>query len=150
MQCQVQDAGEITIQQQLAYDYEVISDPCAGGQEVQFTVTSGNTTSITLLPGEVLSSDILEAGDVFTEVLTFTPADGSLDEQFNYDIEINGNGFKLVPFNLDMVNENYLSWLKDDAVNKYLLKPNKDITKEEAFEYSKDLIESNNNYFLAK
>ena len=87
---------------------------------------------------------------MFTEVLTFTPADGSLDEQFNYDIEINGNGFKLVPFNLDMVNENYLSWLKDDAVNKYLLKPNKDITKEEAFEYSKDLIESNNNYFLAK
>ena len=88
LQCQVQDAGEITIQQQLVYDYEVISDPCAGGQEVQFTITSGNTTSITLLPGEVLSSDILEAGDVFTEVLTFTPADEGTDEQFDYAIEI--------------------------------------------------------------
>jgi len=88
LQCEVQSQGEITIQQQLEYEYSVVSDPCEAGQEVLFNITSGNTTSITLLPGDILSSDVLEAGDEFSTVLTFTPGNNGLDQVFDYDIEI--------------------------------------------------------------
>ncbi len=88
LQCQVQDAGMITIQQQLEYEYETTSIPCTAEQEVVFTITSGNTTSIRLLPSEILSNDVLEIGDVFVETLTFTPVDLSIDEEFPYQLEI--------------------------------------------------------------
>ena len=68
---------------------------------------------------------------------------------FYPNLEVAGNGFKLVLFNLEMVNDDYLSWLKNNDVNKYLLKPNKKILKEDAFTYCKGLIASDNNLFLA-
>jgi [ribosomal protein S5]-alanine N-acetyltransferase len=63
--------------------------------------------------------------------------------------KINGDGFVLVPFNLNMITDEYLSWLKTDAVNKYLLKPNKEIQRADALTYCKELIESKNNLFFA-
>ena len=67
----------------------------------------------------------------------------------NYNVEIKSDGFELIQFDLIMVNDVYLSWLKSDAVNKYLLKPNKEITREKALQYCKGLVESDNNLFLA-
>lgn len=67
----------------------------------------------------------------------------------NQNVEIKGKGFSLVSFNLDLITDEYLSWLKDSAVNRYLLIPNKHITREIAFEYCRDLINSDNNIFLA-
>ena len=64
-------------------------------------------------------------------------------------IKIKGKCCSLVSFNLDLITDEYLSWLKDSAVNSYLLQPNKQITREIAFEYCRDLINSDNNIFLA-
>jgi len=55
---------------------------------------------------------------------------------------------KLVQFDLSFVNHVYLGWLKNDMVNKYLLKPRNNIDIVEAKKYCTDLITSDNNYFL--
>lgn len=88
LQCTMQDQGEITIQQQLEYEYTTISSPCAAEQEIQINIIGGNTSSISLLPNEQLSSDILLPGESFSTVLTFNPANISFDETFNYELEI--------------------------------------------------------------
>ena len=65
------------------------------------------------------------------------------------DIEIKGDGFSLVSFNINYITDEYLAWLKDSSVNSYLVRPNNQITNEVAFEYCKKLIDSKNNIFLA-
>ncbi|MFK7757367.1 MAG: gliding motility-associated C-terminal domain-containing protein [Flavobacteriales bacterium] len=88
LQCQVQSSGEITIQEQLTYTYTSESFPCTGEQEITIEVLTGNTSSITLLADDVLLNTPLEAEEVFTEVLSFSPADAGLDEVFDFELEI--------------------------------------------------------------
>lgn len=64
-------------------------------------------------------------------------------------IIIHGSIFTLESFSDKMITEEYLSWLKDEEVNRYLLKPEKTITMDQARYYCKELMQSNNNYFLA-
>ena len=58
------------------------------------------------------------------------------------EVKIEGEDFYLVDFTEDHISNEYLSWLKDEKVNDYLLKPRLDITLEEASEYCFEMIES--------
>lgn len=65
------------------------------------------------------------------------------------EVKIEGEDFYLVDFTEDHISNEYLSWLKDEKVNEYLLKPRLDITLEEASEYCFEMIESKRDIFLA-
>ena len=57
--------------------------------------------------------------------------------------------FYLRHFDLNFVGDEYLGWLKDEEVNRYLLKADQDITIEEARRYCTELVESDHDIFLA-
>ncbi len=67
----------------------------------------------------------------------------------NKQIEIEGQKIMLVPFHEKNITDEYISWLKDESVNKYLVKPRNDIDKNEASEYCRHLINSKDNMFFA-
>jgi len=64
-------------------------------------------------------------------------------------VKINGKRISLVTFNYQYITDEYLSWLKDERVNRYLLKPNQEITLDEATKYCEALMNSNDNHFFA-
>jgi len=63
--------------------------------------------------------------------------------------KIIGDGFELVPFEIKHLSENYLNWLRDIDINKFLVKPNKDITKKDAKKFCEDMMHSSTDFFLA-
>ena len=60
-----------------------------------------------------------------------------------------GPRLKLVDFSEKFISERYISWLRDDEVNKYLVKAADDTTLEEAAAFCKRLIQGDEDYFLA-
>jgi [ribosomal protein S5]-alanine N-acetyltransferase len=64
-------------------------------------------------------------------------------------VKIQGEDFYLVNFTEDHISTEYLRWLKDKEVNKYLLKPHQNISFEEASEYCNKMIKSKKDIFLA-
>jgi len=62
---------------------------------------------------------------------------------------LEGNNVKLVSFREEFITEEYLSWLRDEQINKYLIKPNRDITLTDAKRYCENLMKSQDNYFFA-
>lgn len=60
-----------------------------------------------------------------------------------------GETVRLESFSDTYLTDRYLNWLKNEKVNQYLIKPDKDITLYEARQYCQSLLESDNNYFLA-
>jgi len=61
---------------------------------------------------------------------------------------IDGPTFSLEPFSLELVTEEYISWLKDARVTRYLLKPNRAITIEKTRNYCEEMINSENDLFF--
>ena len=62
---------------------------------------------------------------------------------------IDGPTFLLEPFSLELVTEEYVSWLRDAKVNRYLLKPTSAITIEQTRNYCEEMIISENDLFFA-
>ena len=62
---------------------------------------------------------------------------------------LTGSQIALACFNEENITDKYVAWLKDDEVNKFLRKPNKNITIEEVREYCLSLLASDDNYFFA-
>ena len=65
------------------------------------------------------------------------------------NIQILTDRCKMSSFDLNLVGDRYLSWLRNEKINKYLIKPNKNISKEEVLDYCTKLIKSQNNIFLS-
>ena len=65
------------------------------------------------------------------------------------NIQIYSDRCKLVSFDINLVGDRYLSWLRSEKINKYLIKPNNRITKEEVLDYCTNLIQSKNDIFLS-
>lgn len=64
-------------------------------------------------------------------------------------LEASSERLTLKSFDYALVNERYLSWLHDERVNRYLLKPNTDTTLDDVLAYVRGLVESPDNVFLA-
>ena len=62
---------------------------------------------------------------------------------------IKGKNINLESFSDKFITEEYLSWLRDEKINKYLIKPKKDITLTDAKKYCEHLMKSEDNYFFA-
>ena len=65
------------------------------------------------------------------------------------DVGIEGDGFYLAQFELDLVTERYLSWLRDETVNEFLVGAHSGISFEEAARYCEKLTQSSEDLFLA-
>jgi RimJ/RimL family protein N-acetyltransferase len=65
------------------------------------------------------------------------------------NIKIIRERFELVPFSINFVTDNYINWLRNENINKYLVKPDEKITKDSVLEYCNNLINSKNDIFLA-
>jgi RimJ/RimL family protein N-acetyltransferase len=62
---------------------------------------------------------------------------------------IDGHKVRLERFRETYITEEYLEWLRDEDVNRYLVKPNSEITMKEVRTYCRGLMESEGNYFFA-
>jgi RimJ/RimL family protein N-acetyltransferase len=62
---------------------------------------------------------------------------------------IDGPTFSLEPFSLKLVTEEYVSWLRDAKVNRYLIKPNSAITIEQTRNYCEEMLISENDLFFS-
>lgn len=67
---------------------------------------------------------------------------------FKNCVVINGSNFYLKNFDLSLVREEYLGWLRNKKINKYLINAGQDISLEQIKEYCLNLLSSCNNIFL--
>jgi len=62
---------------------------------------------------------------------------------------IEGGSVVLKAFSHKFITEEYLQWLHDSKVNKYLVKPRSSTTLADVKAYCEDLMQSDDNYFFA-
>tara|TARA_A100000164_G_C21767101_1_gene704525 strand:- start:389 stop:934 length:546 start_codon:yes stop_codon:yes gene_type:complete len=62
---------------------------------------------------------------------------------------INGDNIKLEPFSLDLVNNNYLNWMNDKDISKFVTKAQGKTSLEDIYSFAKKMIESDSDYFFA-
>lgn len=67
----------------------------------------------------------------------------------NKSLRAESDRLVLQTFDSALITERYLSWLHDDQVNRYLLKPNKETSLDDVAGYVRGLMESDNDCFLS-
>ena len=62
---------------------------------------------------------------------------------------IYGNNIKLEPFSLNLVNKNYLNWMNDKDISKFVAKAQGKTSLEDIYSFAKKMIDSDSDYFFA-
>ena len=65
------------------------------------------------------------------------------------NISISGQRFALQSFSMGLVTPEYLGWLKDKQINRYLINAQDNITLEDAGQYCQRLANSKNDLFFS-